>query len=59
MCVTMCVCMCVEGGEGVSDLPQARATMYYNLATLYCVLKEHDKAKQALHKVSECLLYTE
>ena len=26
--------------------------MYYNLATVFCVLREHDKAKQSLQKVS-------
>lgn len=50
--MTVCVCGGGTGVEGsLSDLQQAKATMFYNLATVFCVLKEHDKAKQSLHKV--------
>ena len=35
----------------LSDIQQCKAVMYYNMATAFCVLKEHDKAKQAMNKV--------
>ncbi len=38
--------------ESLSSVTEARASMLYNLATVFCVMKEHDKAKQALQKVS-------
>ena len=40
-----------EPEGALSSSQQAKATMFYNLATVFCVLKEHEKAKQSLQKV--------
>lgn len=40
-----------EPDGALSSSQHAKATMFYNLATVFCVLKEHDKAKQSLQKV--------
>lgn len=42
----------IEVDGALCSIQQAKATMLYNLATAFCVLKEHDKAKQALQKVN-------
>lgn len=44
--------MCAESDGALSSVQQAKATMLYNLATAFCMLREHDKAKQSLQKVS-------
>ncbi len=35
----------------MSSVQQAKAVMLYNLATVFCVMKDYDKAKQSLQKV--------
>ena len=50
--------MVYKTAEGaLSSIQQAKATMLYNLATVFCVTKEHDKAKQSLHKVGPLLFF--
>lgn len=44
-------CILTEPQGALSSPQQAKATMLYNLATVFCVLKEHEKAKQSLQKV--------
>jgi hypothetical protein len=46
------VCGAAESDGAMSGVEQAKATILYNLATVFCVLKEHDKAKQSLQRVS-------
>ena len=51
--VRMYVCLYVLEVEGcLSDLQQSRAVMSYNRGVVFCVLKEHDKAKQCMIKVT-------